>query len=98
NDWLLNGSPRTPPAIARPDVLRLRPDDAVGAALLPGVSDPTAPAAPPESLRKQLDVEAETVQQQRRIELDVGLEAAAGFVQLEEPERLRLDGAREGIE
>ena len=47
---------------------------------------------------KSGDVEPEAVQEQRRVELDVGLQPAAGLVLLEQPERLRFDRARERVE
>ena len=77
--------------MARADVFRLRADDPVGAALLERMCDPAAGPADGERRREQRRWQAEAVQQQRRVELDIGLQAPARLVLLEETQRVRLD-------
>src|SRR5438132_12725977 len=79
----------------RPDVHRLRSDEAIRASLLETVSNPAGHATDREGRREERSLEAEAVEQQRGVELDIRLQAPAGFVLLEQADRHALDVLRE---
>ena len=74
---------RDPSTITRARVFRLWPDDAIGAPLLERMRDPSAHPTDRKRRGKERDVETESVEQQRGVELDVRLQPSAGFVLLE---------------
>src|SRR5712692_3946018 len=89
---------RKPAAVARPTVHRLRTDDAIRAPLLETVRDPTRHSADGEGGREQWHLEAEAVEKESGIELDVRLKATSGLVLLQQPQRHALDAARQLVQ
>jgi Citrate synthase, C-terminal domain len=83
-DSLRQGNPA---AVARADVVGLRTDDAIGALLFHGVSNPSTHPADGEGRREKRDLESQTVQQQRRVELDIRLQPPSQLVFLEQAQR-----------
>ena len=79
-------------------IFGLRSDDAVGAALLEGVRDPSAHAADRERRCEQFNLESEPVQQERGVELDIRLQPSSGFVLFEQAKRVRLNRSGEGVQ
>ena len=63
----------SPPSGA--DVLRLRPDDAIGGSLLEGIGDPSADPADGERRGEERLLEAQTMEDERRVDLDVDLQS-----------------------
>ena len=89
---------RWPVSIARANVDRFRTNQAICFALFDRVRDPTTDARDRERRRKERNVQAESVEEERRIKLDVGLQPPPGLVLLEQAKRGRLDLARERVE
>src|SRR5215210_2588365 len=93
-----NPSERFPAPVLAPDVLRLRPDEAVELPLLETMRRPPRNPAYRERRREQLRRQTEPVQQQCRVELDVGLQVPAGLVLLEKPQRRPFHVQRKIVE
>src|SRR5262245_19974799 len=74
----------SPSATGRSRVFGLRTDDAIRARLFERVCNPAAHPADGKRRCEERHLEAESVEQQRRVELDVGLEPAARLVLLEQ--------------
>jgi hypothetical protein len=89
--------PAEPPPLGA-DVGRLRAEDAVVGQLLQGVGAPAGQAPDGEGGREEGGVEAEAVQQQRGVELDVGLQARAGLVLGQQGHRHALDVLGQGVQ
>lgn len=75
----------------RPDVGRLRPDQSAIAKLFQAVRRPAEDATDGKSGREQLGRQSQTVQQQGRVGLDVGVEAAARLAFAQQAQRRGFD-------
>src|SRR5678816_1621072 len=80
------------------DVRGLRPDQSPLAQLLEAVRGPAEHTTHRERRREQFRRQTETMKQQRRIELDVGVEPAVGLVVSQQTQRRRLDLACEIVD
>ena len=89
---------RHPPPVPLPHVLRLRPDQPAVAQLLQAVRRPAGDAADGEGRREQLGRQPQAVQQQRGVELDVGVQAAVRLALAEQAQGRGLDRAGELVE
>src|SRR5471030_2832463 len=89
---------RYPGSVARADVFRSRPNEAMCFSLLECVRDPPTDSADRESWCKERHLQAESVKEKGRVELDVRLKAAPRFVFLQQANRRGFDGPREHIE
>src|ERR1043165_9759338 len=78
----LSGDGR-PAAVAGPCVLRLRPDDPPSFALLEGWGNPASRTAERECRGEHRRVEADALEQERRVELDICPQPPAGLVLVE---------------
>src|SRR5918997_1489705 len=76
-----------PGPVRLPDVLGLRADEAVFGLLFEAVGRPSGDPADGEGRGEEVRGEAQAVQEEGRVELDVGLEVAARPVLREEAER-----------
>src|SRR5207253_7408361 len=79
-----------------PDIGRGWADHPPGALLFERVRDPGRRAGDREDRRERLARQADGIEQQRGIELDIGLKAAAGLAALERRDRATLHVLREG--
>src|SRR5712691_3964265 len=85
---------RLPGPSTRPDVDRLGPDHAIRPTLFPTVGDPAGDPADGKGRREQRCLQPKAVQEQGGVELDVCLQAPAGFVLLEKANSGALADAR----
>jgi hypothetical protein len=63
--------------VPRTNVHRLRPNQTIGTPLLETVRDPSRHAADGEGRREERHVQIESVQQERRVELDICLKVTS---------------------
>src|SRR5262249_11555344 len=89
------GNPPPPPLS---DVLRLRADQPAVGELLQAVRGPAGHAADGKSGGEQGGRQVEAVQQERGVELDVGVEAAVGLALAQQPQGGGFDAARQVVE
>src|SRR6266496_1169599 len=82
DSWGAHGSrvQRLEPQTARSDVCGFRSNQPALAKLLEAMGRPTQDAADRENRGEQIVRETETVQQECRVELDIGIQRAVGFV------------------
>src|SRR5678815_1203553 len=81
--------------ISRSRIDRLGTNQAAIAKLFETVRRPAKHSAHGECRREQIRRQPDTVQQQRRVELDVRVESPIGLPFAQEPKRRRLDVTRE---
>src|SRR5262245_6375797 len=80
------------------DVDRLWPNESAVAQLFEAMRRPTEDSSDSERRREEFCWQFQTVEQQRRVELDVGVEPAIGLVLAQKPKRRDLDRSREIVE
>src|SRR5262245_21561274 len=82
----------------RTDVIRLRTNESAIPKLLEAVRGPAGDASDGESRREELRWQAQTVQQERGVELDVGVEPSIGLALTKQSKRSGFDTPRQLVQ